>query len=297
MNKILNIAIFGILVFSFLAIFEMNLLQNNGIFAVKENNSISLNSVNTNKSSYEKTIKSLPLWWPNIQQNVQTGFNPHVMFPNISNSSFISPFSVIIGNCIIGKFVLAAPTSVCRGDEGSPIFVGDLSNIQDGTILHGLITINDGKNLDNRKYSVDGKLLLGNDTGFSKGYSVYVGYNTSLAHDSMVHGPAWVGNNTFIGMKSIIFNAKVGNNVAVGISSTITDGVHIPDNKFVPPGSVITKQSQADSLPSRIGSSYEKINGYVVTVNAELAKEYKKLGMEKFAQQREDQMEKSMLLQ
>ena len=44
----------------------------------------------------------------------------------------------------------------------------------------------------------------------------------------MVHGPAWVGNNTFVGMKSIIFDAKVGNNVAIGISSTISNGVSIP---------------------------------------------------------------------
>jgi carbonic anhydrase len=55
---------------------------------------------------------------------------------------------------------------------------------------------------------------------------VFVGSNTSLAHDSMVHGSDWIGNNnTFFGMKSIVFNAKYGNNVAIGISSTITNGV------------------------------------------------------------------------
>ena len=69
-------------------------------------------------------------------------------------------------------------------------------------------------------------------------YSVFVGTNTSLAHDSMVHGPAWVGNNTFVGMDSIIIDAKVGNNVAIGISSTISNGVSIPHNKFVPPRAI-----------------------------------------------------------
>jgi carbonic anhydrase len=161
----------------------------------------------------------VPTWWPNIEENVQTHFNRNTSYPHISDDAFISPFSIVIGNCYIGKFVLAAPTSVCRADEGTPIFIGDLSNIQDGAVLHGLETTNDGKNIDNRRYSTDGNLLLGNDSGFDKGYSVYVGYNTSLAHDSMAHGPAWIGNNTFLGMKSIVFNAKVGNNVAVGISS------------------------------------------------------------------------------
>ena len=97
-----------------------------------------------------------------------------------------------------------------------------------------------------------------------------------MAHDSMAHGPAWIGNNTFIGMKSIVFNAKVGNNVAVGISSTRTDGVQIPDNKFVPPGSTITNQSQADSLPNRIGILMKIQIKAVVDVNTHLAQEYQK---------------------
>ena len=40
----------------------------------------------------------------------------------------------------------------------------------------------------------------------------------------------------------------------------------------VPPGSIITTQQQADKLPSRIGTPYEKINSFVIHVNKELAK-------------------------
>jgi carbonic anhydrase len=112
----------------------------------------------------------------------------------------------------------------------------------------------------------------------------------------MVHGPAWVGNNTFVGMKSIIFDAKVGNNVAIGISSTISNGVSIPDNKFVPPGSVILDQEEADALPPRIGSSYENINPTVVDLNEQLAGRYNmELNLDGIAEERERQMEKGML--
>src|SRR5690349_4322834 len=111
----------------------------------------------------------------------------------------------------------------------------------------------------------------------------------------MVHGPAWVGNNTFVGMKSLIFNAKVGNNVAIGVSSTITAGVVIADNKFVPPGSVITTQAQADASPNRVGSPYENINKAVLHVNKELAKGYQELDLEKIARLREASMEERML--
>ena len=55
---------------------------------------------------------------------------------------------------------------------------------------------------------------------------------------------------------------------------TMTDGVRIPDNKFVPPGSLITSQAQADALPFRVGSPYEAINSGVLHVNQELAKGY-----------------------
>ncbi|HEX2405988.1 MAG TPA: hypothetical protein VHJ38_02165 [Nitrososphaeraceae archaeon] len=57
-------------------------------------------------------------------------------------------------------------------------------------------------------------------------------------------------------MESLVFNEKIGNNIAIGISSTITDGVEVQANKFVPPGSIITTQEQVNKLPNRIGSPY-----------------------------------------
>lgn len=107
--------------------------------------------------------------------------------------------------------------------------------------------------------------------------------------------PAWVGNNTFGRMKSIIFNARVGNNVAIGISSIITGGVTIPDNKYVPLGSIITKQNQADLLLERIGSPYEKTNKVVIDVNTNLSKEYQKLSTSTLTQQKEIDMEKMII--
>jgi carbonic anhydrase len=242
-----------------------------------------------NYSSYNKD-------WPNVHSNVKTDFNANVTIPEIQETSIIHPFGVIIGNCHIGKFVLVAPTAVCRGDEGTPIYVGDYSNMQDGTILHGLETTEKGNYIDGRRYSAAGEKLMANSSQYANGYSVVVGSNTSLAHDSMVHGPAWVGNNTFVGMDSIIFNAKVGNNVAIGISSTISNGVSIPDNRFVPPDSLILAQEEADALPLRAGSPYENTNEAVLDVNKQLAKEYEtQLDLDKLAEQREKQTENGML--
>ena len=233
--------------------------------------------------------------WPNMHSNVVTSFNEEVADPSVEHTAFIHPFAVVIGNCHIGKWVFMAPTAVCRGDEGTPILVGDGSNIQDGVVLHALETVDDGHNIDDRRFSMDGERLKGNDPAFLDGYAIFVGNNTSLAHGAMIHGPAWVGSNTFIGMEALVFNAKIGNSVAVGVSATITGGVQIADGKFVPPGAVIVTQEQADALPERVGSAYESTNDAVINVNQQLAEGYDQLDLERLAIEREKEMEERML--
>lgn len=233
----------------------------------------------------------------NIRPNIQTDFNPNVTHPSVSEFAYVDPFGLVIGDCEIGKLVKVAPFAVCRADEGFPIHMGDYSNMQDGVILHSLETISQGKNIDDRRYSAEGSLLKGNDTSFNDGFAVYVGDKVSLAHGVQVHGPAYIGNETFIGMKSLIFNAKIGERVAIGVSSTITNGVTIPDDKFVPPGTIITTQAQADALPPRVGSPYEEINRAVIRVNQELAKGYNEQIIQKLALEMEAALEEAGMLQ
>jgi carbonic anhydrase/acetyltransferase-like protein (isoleucine patch superfamily) len=228
------------------------------------------NTNNDTNNIFDVRLQNLTAW-PNIHSNVKTDFNPNVTSPQIQASAFIHPFAVLIGDCYIGKLVLVAPTAVCRGDEGTPIHVGDSSNMQDGVVIHALETTDHGKNIDGRRFSASGDRLMGNDSRFSQGYAVFIGDRVSLAHDSMVHGPAWIGNDTFIGFKSVVYNARLGNNVAVGIGSTVTGGVHIDDDRFVPSGSVITNQEQADLLPPRVGSEFENLNKAVIAVNERIA--------------------------
>lgn len=252
------------------------------------------NTTNGNNSMLISSPSSAPM---NIRSNIQTDFNPNMTYPRISKFAYIDPLGLVIGDCEIGKLVLVAPFAVCRGDEGIPIHIGDYSNMQDGVILHALETTSHGKNMDDRRYSAEGSLLKGNGSEFKNGFAIYVGDKVSLAHGVQVHGPAYIGNDTFVGMKSFIFNAKIGKRVAVGVSSTITDGVTIPDNKFVPPGTIITTQAQADALPSRVGSPYEKINSAVLHVNQELAKGYNAQTIQKLATEIEDTLEQEEMLQ
>ncbi len=211
-----------------------------------------------------------------VQSNVSTDFNRILDRPNIHPTAHVHEDATVIGHTYIGKRVFLAPHSFVRGDEGQPLYVGDESNIQDAAGIHALEAeeLHNGhwQDLSKRRFSRDGKWLTGNDT--QDGFAVYIGKRVSIAHQSLVHGPAWVGDDTFIGMQSQIFNAKVGSNVAIGVKSLITGGVTIPDGKYVPPGSVITTQAQADKLPNRIGSPYQNTNKAVVHVNTSLADGY-----------------------
>jgi carbonic anhydrase len=258
-----------------------------------------INSTNGNNSMSMSSPSSSSSLSPtmNIRPNIQTDFFPNVTYPRVSKFAYVDPFALVIGDCEIGKLVLVAPFAVCRGDEGFPIHIGDYSNMQDGVILHALETISHGKNLDDRRYSAEGSLLKGNGSEFKNGFAIHVGDKVSLAHGVQVHGPAYIGNDTFVGMKSLIFNAKIGERVAIGVSSTITNGVTIPDNKFVPPGTIITTQAQADALPSRVGSPYEAINSAVLHVNQELAEGYNAQTIQRLATELEDILEQEGMLQ
>jgi carbonic anhydrase len=235
-----------------------------------------VSDINSNTGNNNTITKSSP----NIFPNVKTSFISNTTYPYVHRSAYIHPSAVLIGDCHIGKKVLVAPLAVCRGDTGIPIYVGDFSNIQDGTIIHAAQTMKNGTYIDNKRFSQNGERLLANDTGFTKGYAVYISGNTTLAHDSLVHGPVWIGNNTMVGMKSIVFDAKVGNNVVIRLGSIVT-GVKIADNKLVPIGSIITNQTQADKLPSAIGTPSQNLNQADLLNSQELAEAYRNEGIKR----------------
>ncbi len=196
----------------------------------------------------------LPLYQPNIMPNPYTSFTQQRFIPLVMQGSAVHPQASIIGNVVIGTNVNVAPFASVRGDEGTPIFVGHGTNVQDGVIIHGL---------------KDGKVVHNNAE-----YSVYIGNNTSLAHQAQVHGPAKIGDNVFVGMQSLIFKAEIGDNVVIEPTAKVI-GVKVAPNRYIPAGEVIKTQEQADKLPI-IDDTYQNkhLNHEVVEVNKEFAQSY-----------------------
>jgi carbonic anhydrase/acetyltransferase-like protein (isoleucine patch superfamily) len=192
--------------------------------------------------------------------NVPTSFNPDIEKPKIAETAFVHHLASVIGDVTIGERVFVAPCASVRGDEGQPIYIGDESNVQDGVVVHGLETIEGGEEVTKNQVEVDGKK-----------YSVYIGKQTSLAHQSQVHGPAHVGNNVFIGMQALIFKAEVGDGVVIEPGAKVV-GVKIPSGRYVPAGYIVTRQEVVDILPE-ITEDYpfKNLNNGVIHVNTQLA--------------------------
>jgi len=198
-----------------------------------------------------------------IGKNVKTDFSSNVCDPVVDPSAFVHPLGLVIGNVTIGKNVFVAPFAAVRGDEGQPLHVGDDSNVQDGVVIHALETEEHGKPVEKNLMEVGGKK-----------YAVYVGSRVSLAHQVQIHGPAIVLDDSFVGMKVLVFRAKVGKGCVVE-PGCILMGVSVPDGRYVPAGTVLRDQAAADKLPA-ITDDYplKSLNKGVVHVNTSLAKGY-----------------------
>lgn len=198
-----------------------------------------------------------------VGKNVVTDFSAQACEPVVDPTCFVHPLAAVIGNVILGKDIMVAPAASVRGDEGQPLFVGDESNVQDGVVIHALETEMNGKPVEKNLVEVNGKK-----------YAVYVGSRVSLAHQVQIHGPAVVLDNTFVGMKSLVFRSFVGKNCVLEPASVLM-GVTIADGRYVPAGSVIKTQADADNLPV-VTDSYpmKDLNRGVVHVNVNLARGY-----------------------
>lgn len=170
-----------------------------------------------------------------------------------ARSAFVHHQSTVIGRVLLGEHVHIAAGSSVRADEGSPFFIGDNTNIQDGVVLHAL---------------KDKYVHIGGER-----WAIFIGRNVSIAHDALVHGPCYIGDETFVGFKAVVHDAVVGSRCFVGIGAVVV-GVEVPEGRFVPHGRIVDTQEAAQSLPL-VSEKQMEFNEDVVEVNRGLAAAYR----------------------
>ncbi len=123
--------------------------------------------------------------------------------PEVPETCYVDESAQLIGDVILGEHASIWMNAVLRGDVHE-IRVGHYSNVQDGSILHGM----------------------------KEQYGVYVGDYVTVGHNVILHG-CKIDSRCLIGMGSIILNGAV-----VGSGSIIAAGTLIPEKTVVEPNSL-----------------------------------------------------------
>lgn len=125
--------------------------------------------------------------------------------PQVGKGSYIAPSADIIGDVQIGKNCSIWFNTTLRGDV-MPIVIGDETNIQDGSTLHGT-------------YNKCGAVI---------------GRRVTVGHNVILHG-CEIGDLCLIGMGSIVMDkAKIAERCFVGAGSLVTE-----NSEFLEPGWLI----------------------------------------------------------
>ena len=120
-----------------------------------------------------------------------------------SEENWVAPNASIIGDITLEKNTSVWFNATLRGDVEN-IYVGEGSNIQDGSVLHT-----------------------------DPGYPLKIGKDVTIGHLVMLHG-CTIGDNSLIGIGAVILNgAKVGKNCIIGANTLVSENKVIPDNSLI----------------------------------------------------------------
>jgi carbonic anhydrase/acetyltransferase-like protein (isoleucine patch superfamily) len=139
--------------------------------------------------------------------------------PRVHPSAFVDESAQVIGDVEIGEESSVWMCAVLRGDVNA-IRVGRRTNIQDGSIVHGM-------------------------TGT---HATRIGDNVTIGHAAVVHG-CTIDDQCLIGMGAILLNgAHVGSGSIVAAGTLLVEGMKVPPKSLVmgSPGKVKRLLTQAE---------------------------------------------------
>jgi len=126
------------------------------------------------------------------------------IWPTVPESCYVDESAQVIGDVVLGEHASIWMNAVVRGDVHS-IRIGANSNIQDNSVLHGMLNQ----------------------------WPVIVGDWVTVGHSVTLHGCV-VEDRCLIGMGVIILNGA-----RIGADSIIAAGTLIPEETVIPPGSLV----------------------------------------------------------
>jgi carbonic anhydrase/acetyltransferase-like protein (isoleucine patch superfamily) len=126
------------------------------------------------------------------------------MSPVLGARVYVDECALVIGRVTLGDDASVWPFAVARGDVNR-IEIGARTNIQDGSVLHGVH---------------DGPFLPG-------GLPLIIGDDVTVGHKAMLHA-ARIGHRCLIGMAAIVLDgAVIDDEVIVAAGSVVPPGKHL----------------------------------------------------------------------
>lgn len=124
--------------------------------------------------------------------------------PQIGEGTFVAPSADLIGDVRIGKKCSIWFNCTLRGDV-MPIKIGDETNIQDNTVIHGTF----------------------------KKCGAVIGNRVTVGHSVILHG-CTIGDKVLVGMGAVIMDqAVVPSNSIVGAGSLVTENSTFPEGHLI----------------------------------------------------------------
>ncbi len=130
--------------------------------------------------------------------------------PHIGDNVFLAPSAILIGEVSLGNQVSIWFNTVVRGDVNA-IVIGDETNVQDGTVIHGTYQKSDVK----------------------------IGKRVSIGHSAIIHG-CEIHDHVLVGMGAKILDDAI-----------IEEEVFVAAGSLVGPGKILEKGYLYAGVPAR----------------------------------------------
>jgi carbonic anhydrase/acetyltransferase-like protein (isoleucine patch superfamily) len=193
-----------------------------------------------------------------VAPNSQSTYNPTVDTPSVSTDAFVDPTASVVGNITVAASAYIGRGVIVDSSAGQPISIGSGTNLQAGASISARPTfVRSSKDESAYTHAVEGE------------WAVYIGREVSVGAGASLVGPLAILDEAYVGANATVIEATIGAGSVVEPGALVM-GVEVPAGRYVPAGTLLTDQHDADALPE-IVTGYAMKNAGIETVALHLA--------------------------
>jgi carbonic anhydrase/acetyltransferase-like protein (isoleucine patch superfamily) len=156
-----------------------------------------------------------PLGWGSLREYLGRA-------PELGDGVYVAEGAIVVGRVVFGERASVWPGAMLRADDGT-VTVGELTNVQDGAIVHG-----------------------------DAEYPVRIGLRVTIGHSAVVHG-CTIRDGALIGIGArVLDHAVVGEGAVVAAGALVTERFEVPEQAVVRGVPARVVGERGDELAARV---------------------------------------------